>query len=393
MDDLSVVVAGHMCLDIIPGMEHVPDGKLTGLLQPGHLLITGPATFSSGGPVSNTGLALHRLGIATRLIAKVGADPLGSILSGIVDGFGPGLARGLVEDEHAPTSYSIILSAPGVDRIFIHCPGCNDTFGVEDVDFELVARAQLFHFGYPPVMKRMYSDTGRELVEIFRRVKAQGVTTTLDLTFPDPAAEGGKADWREIFTRLLPSVDVFLPSFDEIIFMLHREEYEQACRSSAGGDLAEMMTPRRLSALGSELLAMGVKIAVIKLGQRGLYLRTANAQALAKMGRGKPADVTAWSECELWSACYQVKAVGTTGSGDATIAGFLSALLRGFGPEDAIEAAVAVGACNVEAADALSGLRSWEETMARIRAGWPHRGMRLDENGWAEVRPGLWQRG
>jgi hypothetical protein len=33
--------------------------------------------------------------------------------------------------------------------------------------------------------------------------------------------------------------------------------------------------------------------------------------------------------------------------------------------------AAAVGACNVEAADALGGLRSWEETRARIEAGWP----------------------
>ena len=44
---------------------------------PGRLLQIGPATFSTGGPVSNTGLALHRLGIATRLMGKVGDDLLG----------------------------------------------------------------------------------------------------------------------------------------------------------------------------------------------------------------------------------------------------------------------------------------------------------------------------
>jgi sugar/nucleoside kinase (ribokinase family) len=391
MEELNVVVAGHLCLDIIPDMQHVPDGKLTSLLQPGHLLITGPATFSSGGPVSNTGLALHRLGISTRLIAKVGADPLGMILRGIVNGFGPDLASGLVEDSISPTSYSIILSAPGVDRIFMHCPGANDTFGAEDVNFDLVSQARLFHFGYPPVMRRMYSAEGRELVALFRRVKECGATSTLDMTFPDPAADGGKADWRRILTSLLPSVDVFLPSFDELMFMLHREEYEEACRVSACGDLAEAITPQRLSALGSELLGMGVKIAVIKLGERGLYLRTAGGADLAKMGRGSPPNLAAWSQRELWSACYAVQVVGTTGSGDATIAGFLSALLRGFEPEEAIGAAVAVGACNVEAADALSGLRTWEETLARMAAGWPHRPMHLAEPGWMEMRPGLWE--
>ena len=110
------------------------------------------------------------------------------------------------------------------------------------------------------------------------------------------------------------------------------------------------------------------------------------------MGRGRPAGQAAWSERELWSACYSVRVVGTTGSGDATIAGFLCAQLNGLGPEDAIDAAVAVGACNVEAADALSGLRTWEETMARIREGWPHRPMHMGDPDWVEIRPGLWER-
>jgi len=62
--------------------------------------------------------------------------------------------------------------------------------------------------------------------------------------------------------------------------------------------------------------------------------------------------------------------IGTTGAGDATIAGFLAALLRDLPPDEAMNAALAVGACNVEAADALSGIRSWCETLQRINAGW-----------------------
>ncbi|MBK9207428.1 MAG: hypothetical protein IPL71_03615 [Anaerolineales bacterium] len=61
---------------------------------------------------------------------------------------------------------------------------------------------------------------------------------------------------------------------------------------------------------------------------------------------------------------------GTTGSGDATIAGFLSAFLRDMSPAKTLQAALAVGACSVEAADALSGIKPWGETLNRIRAGW-----------------------
>jgi hypothetical protein len=53
---------------------------------------------------------------------------------------------------------------------------------------------------------------------------------------------------------------------------------------------------------------------------------------------------------------------------------------------------VAVGACNVEAADALGGIRTWEETLARIASGWPRRQMELDPStGWQEDQAsGLW---
>jgi sugar/nucleoside kinase (ribokinase family) len=387
MHECCVVVAGHICLDVIPTMDHVPAGKLPALLQPGHLLITGPALFSTGGPVSTTGLALHRLGISTRLNAKIGADPLGKIVRGIVAGYDPALADGLMADPESATSYSVILSAPEVDRIFIHCPGANDTFCADDVDYALVAKACLLHFGYPPVMRRMYSENGRELIELFQRAKATGVTTSLDMTYPDPDTEGGQADWRKILSGLLPWVDVFLPSFEELMFMLHREESEEYALDG----LLQAATPERLSALGAELLEMGAKMVVIKLGHRGLYLRTGNRETIEQMGRAAPIDLAAWAEQELWSSCFIVRVVGTTGSGDATIAGFLSALLRGLNPREAVTAAVAVGACNVEATDALSGLISWEDTLSRIASGWEHLPMNLAAPDWKEVSPGLWE--
>ena len=84
----------------------------------------------------------------------------------------------------------------------------------------------------------------------------------------------------------------------------------------------------------------------------------------------RPTHPNIWANYENWSPCFQVDVVGTTGSGDATIAGFLAALLRDLPPDKTITAALAVGACNVESADALSGIRSWEETWRRIDSGW-----------------------
>ena len=128
----KAVVAGHICLDVIPDFEHLPAGQFEQLFQPGHLISAGEAAFSTGGPVSNVGLALHRLGIPTQLIAKIGADPFGRAVTRLIQGIDKNLLGGLRTHKAEPTSYSIIISPPGVDRIFLHCPGVNDLFSSQD---------------------------------------------------------------------------------------------------------------------------------------------------------------------------------------------------------------------------------------------------------------------
>jgi sugar/nucleoside kinase (ribokinase family) len=279
-----------------------------------------------------------------------------------------------------------------MDRFFLHCPGTNDIFSAEDIDYTLVGQAGLFHFGYPPIMRRMYMQGGAGLEQVYRRAKATGVTTSLDMTLPDPSSPGGQADWAAILGRVLPYVDIFLPSIEELLFMLRRKPSADLTYAAGdAGDLLEQVTPELLADVSSELLHLGVKMAVIKLGQRGLYLRTAGAERLSQMGRAAPANLPAWANQELWAPCFQVEVVGTTGAGDATIAGFLSSLLRDVTPLQAMLAAVGVGACDVEAADATSGIRSWEATLQRIASGWPQHAMALAAPGWTrDEASGVW---
>jgi sugar/nucleoside kinase (ribokinase family) len=363
---VEAVVAGHICLDIIPTL--VGDALV---FAPGRLIEAGKAILATGGPVSNTGLALHKLGITTRLMGKVGDDLFGQAILSVIEYYEPGLAGGMIIAQREASSYSVIISPPGVDRTFIHAPGCNDTFGADDIRYDLLKIVRLFHFGYPPLMARMYRDDGAELASIFRQAKACGVTTSLDLSMPDPSRPAGHADWRTILAATLPSVDVFLPSVEELLFMLRRPLFDQLTARAGEAGLVDYVSPAIVSELGQTLLNMGAKIVGLKVGHRGLYLRTSDAAALADIGRGQPTKLKAWANRELWAPCFATSVVGTTGSGDATVAGFLLGLLRGMTPEATLSAACAVGACNVEAADAISGIRSWPETMERIATGWP----------------------
>jgi sugar/nucleoside kinase (ribokinase family) len=378
----DAVAAGHICQDVIPDLSGSPPSKFDAMFVPGRLLNVGRAAFSTGGPVSNTGLVMHKLGISTQLMGKVGNDLFGQAVRQIVASYDPHLADGMVIDEKVSTSYTIIINWPGADRIFLHCPGANDTFFAGDVRYDRVAEARLFHFGYPPLMRSMYDNHGIQLTVVYRRAKETGVTTSLDMALPDPTSAAGRANWTQILQATLPYVDIFLPSIEEILYMLRRETYDEFSAAARGGSILPLVTPELLSDLGRQLIRMGVKIVGLKLGDRGFYLRTAGRVALESIGRACPSDPTAWAEREIWAPCFQVNVVGTTGSGDATIAGFISALLRDMCPEEAITAALAVGACNVEAADALSGIRPWEETMRRVHSGWRRHELRLTTPGW-----------
>lgn len=378
----DAVIAGHICLDIHPDLSGKNRDPFDKIFLPGRLIAAGPAAFSTGGAVSNTGLALNKLGITTHMVGKVGNDLFGQAVRQILASHGDSLADGLITDTSVSTSYSVIIDYPGVDRIFVHHPGANDSFHTNDVPFRLLENARLFHFGYPPVMRSIFENDGSQLEEIFHQAKRTEVTTSLDMAFPDPASQAGHADWGIILKTVLPYVDIFLPSVEEILFMLHRGTYEDLSRQAGSADILPLLTAKAVSDLGWELIAMGAGIVGLKMGYRGMYILSSKRVSEITFGRGQPSKPGDWASKELWVPCYKVEVAGTTGSGDATIAGFLAALLRDKTIEEALEFAVAVGACNVEAPDAYSGIRTWDDTIQRINGGWERLPLEIQGAGW-----------
>ena len=358
----EIVVAGHICLDVIPTFEE-HTSNLSSMLIPGKLVNVGKVILSTGGSVANTGLALHRLGIPTRLMGKVGADQFGESILVILQRHDEALAKGMIVDPNSETSYSIVISPPGIDRIFFHNPGANDTFQASDIQFEQLRGARYFHFGYPPLMQRMYTHHGSEMADLLERVKATGLTTSLDLAQPDPETASGKIDWHRWLKTVLPQVDIFLPSFEEILYMLDRPHFEASKR--------DQPNPALLARLADELLEMGAAIVVFKLGDKGLYLKsTPDLTRLEAMGAGRPVDLKAWQSTTTYTPCFKCNVIGTTGAGDCTIAGFLAAISKDLSPTDVMTYAVAVGGFNVESADATSSIPSWDTMKTRIQGGW-----------------------
>ncbi len=378
----DVVVAGHICLDIIPSLPETKGG-LSDLLAPGALVRIAGSAVSTGGAVSNTGLALVKLGASVKLMGKIGNDMFGRAVVDFVNGYDPSLGDGMVVDDSSQTSHTVVVSAPGLDRSFIHCPGANDTFSADDIDYDGLAGVRLFHFGYPSLMEKMYENDGADLEKMFRQVKACGVSTSLDTAFVDPDSPSGQVDWRGVLQRTLPYVDVFVPSIDEVLAMLDPGRFESMQRAAAGLDITTQVDGELLAELSDRILAMGAAAVMLKLGDQGAYLRTSSDASRLDIpviaGKG---DVQQWCGREIISPCFQVDVAGTTGAGDCTIAGFLQGMLEGMDPVDAMTLATGTGACNVEAPDATSGIRTSAEIHSRLQTGWVRRGVDITLGGW-----------
>jgi sugar/nucleoside kinase (ribokinase family) len=383
-----IVVAGHTCIDVIPTL---PAGleNLASVLAPGQMLNVGPMVISTGGSVSNTGLALYRLGTPVRLVGKLGDDVIGRITMDMFRHHNPSLAEYLVVSKGEESSYTAILSAPGVNRTFMHYSGPNDTFCTADIPDSALKGATMFHFGYPSLMRKMYEDGGQELAKLMHHAKEHNLVTSLDVSLPDPATESGKADWREILTRTLPFTDIFLPNVEETLYMLDREQYE--CAKSRADEEA-WADADTLDKLALELLGMGAVIIGIKLGADGLFLRTTkDRDRLSQLTTRLPVKKSDWANRQLVAPTFQVNLVGTTGAGDCAVAGFLTGLFHGLSAESTLISAVAVGASNVEAMDAISGVPTWDTVQKRIRNGWVRLDTKLPMHDWVwESVQGLW---
>jgi len=388
---IDVVVAGHICLDLIPRFLASAGDDLEAYVAPGRLTEVGPLALSTGGAVSNTGINLHLLGANTRLMGKIGDDLIGRAVLEMIARYSEALAEGMIVVPEATSSYTIVINPPGVDRAFLHCPGANHTFGADDLRYDVIRQSRLFHFGYPPLLQRMYGDGGGELLTMFRRAKEAGATTSLDLAMPDPAGPSGQVDWRAILRSTLSQVDLFVPSVEELLFMLDRRQFEALEARVGAARMLERIEIETVRRLATEALAWGAKIIVLKLGTRGIYLRT--AAHLLPMGRGTPQNLDRWAGREMWTPPFRPRQVASTvGAGDAAIAGFLAAWCRSETPARALQMAAAAGASCVEEAGAVRGVESWEATVQRIASGWEHLTTAAPGPGWQwDAGTGIWR--
>lgn len=365
---LDVTVAGQLCLDIIPTIPIGESRSGTELLTPGKLIHVNGGRISPGGPVANVGLALNKMGFKVAMVARIGEDDFGRILTEQLQASGCHL--NLIITATGRTSYTIAISPPGIDRMFLYHSGVNDSFASSDLKRALLNDTKIFHFGYPPSVASSYRRQGEDLIKMFQRVKSAGCTTSLDATIPDPNSPAGQVDWRTLLARVLPYVDLFLPSIEDVLCMWLPDFYFQIKEKAGKTEVIPHIPPEIYTALAADMLELGCKVIGIKTGFRGMYIATADLTGTVPFGSVPPGDRLNWSRRELWCPAFVPDRIASaTGSGDAAVAGFLAAYLNGLSIEKTLQYANCLGCQNLVELDGTSSIATWRKTKQMLEQG------------------------
>jgi sugar/nucleoside kinase (ribokinase family) len=216
----------------------------------------------------------------------------------------------------------------------------------------------------------MFEEDGKYLLELYQRVRGMGIATSMDLAAVDAGGASGKADWEKILERVLPYVDFFTPSFEEICFMLDRPRYERLSKKAGGGDLTLALDLQEdILPIADRCLELGARVVLLKCGAPGMYLKC--SKRCGEIGERLGFSASAWNGFSAFEKSFRIdRVLSGNGAGDASIAAFLSSILKGAGPSEALEMAAAAGALCCSAYDAVSGLMPLAEIRKKIDAGW-----------------------
>jgi sugar/nucleoside kinase (ribokinase family) len=283
------------------------------------LVLVDPITATTGGVVSNSGLALAKLGNRTAAITGVGADAWAGIIRQRLSEGGVSVA-GVSELADQPTSTTVVMISQDGQRSFAHCPGACAALDKQfwKAQCELLSASRFVLVGYYSLLPKLES----ELPSLLRDLRASGTRVALD-----SAGSGGGPD---PLRACLPLLDVYFPSLGE-------------ARNQTGcHDPVEAV--RQFRAWGAS------GIVGVKLGAEGVVLSSEENRVVHLPAFSPPGPV-----------------VDTTGAGDAFFAGLITGLIRGDNPMDAARLGTAVGAVAVTGMGASGALPSLEQALALCR--------------------------
>jgi ribokinase len=220
----------------------------------------------------NTAIVLDKLGLQTGLMSSVGKDIWAEKAAETLNATDINQSYIRIKPD-CTTGLIFLIVTPDGERTMYSCRGANAQYDTLDVDEEVIKRAGMLHISGYALVESPQKDAAWRAVELAKKYEVPiSLDTGLDPTIHNP----------KDLCRLLPELAICVTGL---------KETKELFNISTPDDAAEY------------LLSLGVKLAAIKLGEKGSYVAT---------------------QIENYHCpAFQVNAVDTTGAGDSYTAGLI----------------------------------------------------------------------
>lgn len=303
-----IAVIGSIVIDILVATPRLPGS--------GENLHVSRIQVTPGGKAANAAVAFTRLGGCAHLLGNMGDDFFADYAAAALQREEVDIA-GVGRDPAADTGAGVLLVEPDGRTAFLIAPGANQTLPAERLETALrplLPRLDglLFNFEAPEAA----------LLRAVSLAEAHGLPIFVDA-----------GPFRPYSPRLWRHAAVLTPN-------------EVEAQALVGYPLSD---DAAILAAGQALLAQGPQAVVLKLGRRGAFWATADANG--------------------WEPAFPVQVVDTAGAGDAFTAGLVLSLLQGQPLPQAVRFANACGALAASRFGTMPAMPRAEEVAALLETG------------------------
>lgn len=208
----DVLVVGELNVDIILN-------RIDGFPEVGKEKLSKDFTVTLGSSSAIFASNLATLDTTVAFVGKTGQDDFAELIDRSLRSKGVSTDF-IIKTQEYNTGATVVLNYD-MDRAMVTYPGAMEHLSASDVRNDVLTEAKHLHVSsifLQPTLKE-------NAVELFRRAKEFGLTTSLDPQW-DPAEQ-----WNLNLAELLPYVDVFLPNRKELSFLTKTSTVEDGIQS------------------------------------------------------------------------------------------------------------------------------------------------------------------
>ncbi|XP_010696263.1 probable fructokinase-5 [Beta vulgaris subsp. vulgaris] len=273
MAKVSIVSFGEMLIDFVPDEAGVSLAESRGFVK------------APGGAPANVACAITKLGGTSAFIGKVGDDEFGKMLVDIIKKNGVN-TEGVCFDKEARTALAFVTLKKNGERefMFYRNPSADMLLQTSELNLDLIKQAKVFHYGSISLITEPCRSAH---IAAMKAAKEAGVTLSYDpnvrlplWSSPEAAREGIKSIWNQ--------ADIIKVSDDEVEFLTQGDATKEEVIKTLWFD--------------------GLKLLLVTDGEKGCRYFTKDFKGSVKG--------------------FSVKAIDTTGAGDAFVGSFLYSLAK-----------------------------------------------------------------